>query len=340
MQSIKKLRLAVLLTISVLIFSLSIYWQYFIQTTINVPASGLLFHIQSGNSFREAAASLKEKKVIKSAWLFEVLARVKFRNIEQTIKAGEYKLTPNMTPGNVLEAFHLGSVYQRLFTIKEGETSRKLLKELKQAEGLHHQLSYKNEAKMLQQLRLTDYTSLEGLFLPETYHYVSTASDVQLLTRANRALMRHLTKDWAKRDLKTPYLNAYQALIMASIIEKEAADMLDRKKVSSVFANRLRLRMKLQADPTVIYGLKDAYKNQLTKTQLRSKSPYNTYLNYGLPPTPIAMVSLGALHAALHPEWSSALFFVSDGQGKHIFTETLQKHNEAVKKYLRQNQGN
>lgn len=335
MGVLKKVGVSALLVVSLLIGGLGLYWQYFIQTTIHVPASGLLYYIKSGSSLRNVAKGLKKKQVIKSAWMFEVLARAKFNNIEQEIKVGEYKLTSNMTPGQVLQLFHSGKIYQRVFVIKEGETSAQLLKHLQNVKNLKHQLFYNDQIKILQQLQLKQYLSLEGLFLPETYHYDRSISDLKLLIRAHSALMRYLNKEWAARDLKVPYENEYAALIMASIIEKEAAFMLDRKKVSSVLANRLMLRMKLQADPTVIFSLKGNYNGKITKTQLKINSPYNTYLHYGLPPTPIAMVSLSALHATLHPQWGKALYFVADGKGRHVFSDSLQGHNQAITKHLR-----
>lgn len=256
MRLIKKIGVIGLLICSLFIFSLGLYWQYFIQTSINVPKSGMIYNLQAGSNLRQVAGELKSNGVISSAWLFEVLARSKMKNIAQHIKVGEYQLKPNMTPGNVLELFYEGKVYQRLFIIKVGETTGKMLQDLKKNSMIKHKLNYDDHSMILKQLNLAEYSSLEGLFMPETYHYVKGSSDLKLLIRANLMLMHDLKQSWVNRDVNVPYKNSYQALIMASIIEKEAATMLDRQKVSSVFANRIKLGMKLQADPTVIYAVR------------------------------------------------------------------------------------
>lgn len=330
---LKKISVILLLISSIFIFCLAIYWQYFIQTNINVPDVGIIYDLRPASNLRQVANELQEKNIIRSAWLFEALARSKLKKIDQHIKIGEYQLLPNMTPGNVLDLFYKGKVYQRLFMIRVGETSSELLNDLSKNKTIQHQLNYHNELSILEQLNIKKYNSLEGLFMPDTYHYVKGASDLNLLKRANNSLTKQLRQYWKKRDKNVPYKTSYQALIMASIIEKEAATMLDRQKVSSVFANRIKLGMKLQADPTVIYALGDNYTGRLTKSQLKTLSPYNMYLHYGLPPTPIAMVSSDALYATLHPQWSKALYFVADGKGEHVFSDTLEQHNKAVKQY-------
>lgn len=177
---------------------------------------------------------------------------------------------------------------------------------------------------------------LEGLFLAETYHYTYGTTDLDLLKRAHRDLMNVVNDEWENRADKLPLKSPYEALILASIIEKETAVASERERVSSVFVNRLNKRMRLQTDPTVIYGMGDSYKGNIRKKDLRTPTPYNTYTMSGLPPTPIAMAGKASINAALNPEKSNYLYFVASGTGGHVFSKSLTEHNRAVRAYLKQ----
>ncbi|OJI45892.1 putative aminodeoxychorismate lyase [Vibrio vulnificus] len=200
---------------------------------------------------------------------------------------------------------------------------------------LVHELAGLSEAEIAKRLEIP-YEKLEGLFLAETYHYTYGTSDVELLKRAHEKLNRVLDKHWQQRQDKLPLKNSYEALILASIIEKETAIDEERERVASVFVNRLNKRMRLQTDPTVIYGMGEAYDGNIRKKDLRTPTPYNTYVINGLPPTPIAMAGEASIAAALNPENSSYLYFVASGKGGHVFSKTLAEHNRAVRAYLRE----
>jgi len=191
------------------------------------------------------------------------------------------------------------------------------------------------EADIAQKLGI-EQQKLEGLFLAETYHFPFGTTDLEILKRANRRLEKILDQHWANRQPNLPIKTPYEALILASIIEKETAIASERGRIASVFVNRLNKRMRLQTDPTVIYGLGDAYDGNLRKKDLRTPTPFNTYTIFGLPPTPIAMAGEASIKAALNPEQSNYLYFVASGSGGHVFSKTLNEHNRAVRAYLKQ----
>ncbi|MDF5601826.1 endolytic transglycosylase MltG, partial [Vibrio parahaemolyticus] len=207
--------------------------------------------------------------------------------------------------------------------------------QLKSAPYLKHDLTDLSEKEMAAKLGI-EREKLEGLFLAETYHYTAGASESQLLKRAHRKLNKILDASWEARQEKLPLQDKYEALILASIIEKETAIDSERERVASVFINRLNKRMRLQTDPTVIYGMGDAYDGNIRKKDLRTPTPYNTYTINGLPPTPIAMAGEASIEAALNPESSNYLYFVASGKGGHVFSKSLAEHNRAVRAYLRE----
>jgi UPF0755 protein len=225
-----------------------------------------------------------------------------------------------------------GEVKQFSFTIIEGSTFKHVLTQIKEAPYLI-QSDHEQIASALKQAGLTDENP-EGWLFPETYHYQAGDSDITILLRAYQEMVDVLSLEWQNKQADLPLKNKYEALILASLIEKESGKGSELPLISSVFKNRLNLNMRLQTDPTVIYGLGDAYQGDIKRVHLKQKTPYNTYQIKGLPPTPIAMPSLASIRAAVHPVTSEYLYFVASGDGGHYFSKTLEEHNRAVRKYI------
>lgn len=249
-------------------------------------------------------------------------------------KAGTYRLKPGMTVRSMLTLFNSGKEAQFSIRFVEGKRFRDWYQELAKAPGLKHTLTGKSDEQIASLMELKEGRSLEGWFYPDTYSYTAGSSDVMLLQRANQRMEKMVGEIWDGRADELPYKTPEEMVTMASIIEKETGIDSERSKVASVFVNRLRLGMRLQTDPTVIYGMGDAYKGNITRSDLQKPTPYNTYIISGLPPTPIAMPSKAALEAAAAPADTDYLFFVADGKGQHTFSANLQDHNQAVKQYL------
>lgn len=249
-----------------------------------------------------------------------------------TLKAGEYQLDSGMTPAQVLQKLSSGQVIQYSFTIVEGWTVKQLVAKLKDAPALTITLEGQLDG-LAEQLGIEK--PLEGWFLPETYQYPRGTTDIELLRRAHQAMQAALASAWNDRaeplEIETPY----EALILASIIERETGVVSERETISGVFHRRLARNMKLQTDPTVIYGMGDRYDGNIRSADLREDTPYNTYVHRGLPPTPIALPGLAAIVAACNPAPGDSLYFVSRGDGSHQFSATLDEHNRAVDKYIR-----
>jgi UPF0755 protein len=260
--------------------------------------------------------------------------RVLARQLEVAGKlhAGEYALEPGLTPRALLKKMAAGEVIQHHFTIVEGWTLAQLRAALADDAGLLHTLAAIDDAQLMRRLGAAEVAP-EGQFLPETYSYVKGMSDVDLLRRAFDAMRKSLDKLWSERTPDTPLTSAYQALILASIVEKETGRAEERPQIARVFLSRLKLGMKLQTDPTVIYGLGASYDGNLHRRDLDTDTPFNTYTRSGLPPTPIALPGKAALDAVIHPAATEALYFVARGDGGHEFSATLEAHNRAVAKY-------
>ncbi|MGA9333380.1 MAG: endolytic transglycosylase MltG [Rudaea sp.] len=248
------------------------------------------------------------------------------------LHAGEYALDPGLTPRGLFEKMAANQVIQHQFTIVDGWTFAQLRGELAEQSGLRQTLTGIDAAAIMSRLGATG-TPAEGWFLPETYNYVAGMSDLDILRRAHVAMQQALDRLWGARDPDLPLTDKYQALILASIVERETGRADERAKIAAVFEHRLKLGMKLQTDPTVIYGLGARYDGNLHRRDLESDTPYNTYTRTGLPPTPIALPGMAALTAVLHPEATNALFFVARGDGSHQFSATLHEHDQAVAKY-------
>jgi UPF0755 protein len=248
------------------------------------------------------------------------------------LHAGEYALEPALTPRALLAKMAAGDVIQHRFTIVEGWTFIQLRAALGQDAALAQTLATIGDDEIMRRLGDAD-TRPEGEFLPETYSYVKGMSDLDVLRRAREAMHKTLDKLWTEHAADTPLTSAYQALILASIVEKETARAEERPRIARVFLSRLKLGMKLQTDPTVIYGLGANYDGNLRRRDLDTDTPFNTYTRNGLPPTPIALPGRAALDAVVHPAATDSLYFVARGDGAHEFSATLEAHNRAVAKY-------
>ena len=310
---------------------ISIYLDYkrFLDTPLNINTS-LIFTIDSGSSFKDLNKKLKSYHILDKPYYFEFYAR--YSGYAKKIQSGEYQLSPGLTPIKIINIFVSGDVIQHSITLLEGWTIKDIKKEISSNTVLIKNLTDYSSDSLLKKIKITE-SNVEGLFFPDTYYFTKGASDIELLQRAYRRGKAILEKEWESRDAGLPYKNDYDALIMASIIEKETALASERAMIAGVFVRRLKNNMKLQTDPTVIYAMGIKYDGNIRKKDLRIDSPYNTYRYNGLPPTPIALAGREAIHAALHPENDDTLYFVSKKDGSHYFSKTLYEHNKAVKKY-------
>lgn len=295
-----------------------------------VLAEERLLEVPAGSTPTGLLSRLEDEGVLEgSLWL-----RLYWRfNLDgKGLHSGEYRLTPGQTAGDLLDQWQRGDVVQYSLTLVEGWTFRQLRTALAAQERLGQTLADLDDAAVMQRLGL-DGQHPEGRFFPDTYRYVRGMSDSDLLRQAHEKLTRVLDEEWQQRAEGLPYREPYQALIMASLVEKETGAAHERGEIAGVFIRRLRLGMLLQTDPTVIYGLGERYTGNLTRAHLREPTPYNTYTNPGLPPTPIAMVGREAIRAALNPRAGDSLYFVARGDGTHVFSRSLDEHNRAVREY-------
>jgi UPF0755 protein len=290
------------------------------------------FHIANGSGLRAAITQIRAAGVAVEPSLLLLLARVS--GAETGIKAGSYSVGEGVTPRQLLDKLVRGKVTQGDITLVEGWTLRQWRARLAANPDVNGDSRDLSDDEIIRRLG-AQHANLEGWLFPDTYLFDKHSSDLDLIARALRAMEKRLAEAWAGRAEGLPYNTPYEALIMASIIEKETGREADRERIAAVFTNRLRLGMPLQTDPTVIYGLKDAFDGNLKKRHLQTDTPYNTYTRRGLPPTPIAMPGLASLQAALHPASSSALYFVARGDGSSQFSNTLEEHNRAVNRYQR-----
>ncbi len=292
-----------------------------------------LVTIPSGTSLNGALSLMTKHGWIDSQFAEKLVRR--FHPELTQIKAGTYQLMPDMKLEQALKLLVSGKEHQFAITFVEGSRFSEWMAILEQNEQLKHTLTESSEADIAKQLGI-EQSKLEGLFLAETYHFTKGVSDLDILKRAHRKLEGILNSAWETRQENLPLTSPYQALILASIIEKETAVESERERIASVFVNRLNKRMRLQTDPTVIYGMGDNYDGNIRKKDLRAPTPYNTYVINGLPPTPIAMPGEASIRAALNPEQSAYLYFVASGNGGHVFSKNLTEHNRAVRAYLKQ----
>ncbi|KHA61288.1 ABC transporter substrate-binding protein [Vibrio variabilis] len=310
--------------------------EQYIAQPLNIEQEQI-FTLKSGTGFNRVLSQLTEKGIIVGSDFSKLVRR--FHPELTQLKAGTYLLEPNTTLAQTLELLKSGKEHQFAITFVEGSTFKEWRQALETAEYLEHEMSGLSEAEIAQKLGL-EHDKLEGLMLAETYHYTFGTSDLDILKRASSKLQAILDEQWQQRQEDLPLKTPYEALILASIIEKETAVEEERERVASVFVNRLNKRMRLQTDPTVIYGMGDKYDGNIRKKDLRTPTPYNTYTIFGLPPTPIAMPGEASIAAALNPEASNYLYFVASGKGGHVFSKSLAEHNRAVRAYLKQLRSN
>ena len=316
------------------------YWAWdrytgFVDTPVSGLEAGETLVVERGDSFARVLQRLRDSGVREGHDLeWQLLAR----QLEAAgrIQVGEYPLEPGTTPRELLERMRDGKVLSYRFTIVEGWNIRQLRAALAEAEPLLQETADLDDAALMEALGHPGQHP-EGRFLPETYAYTRGDSDLDLLGRAHDALDKALDAAWQSRDADLPLETREEALVLASIVEKETGIADERPQIAGVFMRRLELGMRLQTDPTVIYGMGSAYAGNLRKTDLLTDTPYNTYTRDGLPPTPIAMVGAQALQAVTHPAEGDALYFVAigDGSGRHVFSKTLSEHQAAVREYVR-----
>lgn len=305
-------------------------YQNFLATPVSLPADGQLYHLAPGTSLREVADQLAELGVLEQPLLLVVLARLQGQS--GRIQAGEYRLRPPLTPPQLLERLVAGRTVSHSLTLLEGWNFREVRAAVAANPVLTHTLAELDDAALMARLGLPGIHP-EGRFYPDTYHFPRGTTDADFLRRAYRAMARVLAEEWQARAPDLPLDDPDAALTLASIIEKETGDPSERARIGGVFVRRLRQGMKLQTDPTVIYGLGEAFDGNLRRRDLRGDTPYNTYVHRGLPPTPIAMPGRAAIRAALQPQDEGYLYFVSRGDGTHQFSRTLKEHNAAVRRY-------
>ena len=308
------------------------YQQSINSSHISDETGAIVVTINRGDNLNNVVATLSEKGVVEGKW-FKWLVR--FEGAANNIQAGEYELSPGLTPVQILQFLLKGKVNQYAFSLIEGQTFKQILQDLHDHPAIKKTMADGLEvAEYLELLNIPE-KHVEGLLLAETYFFVKGTTDVELIMRAYRSMQAYINTAWLKRQKNQHIKTVYDALILASIVEKETAVANERKRIAGLFLQRLEIGMKLQTDPTVIYGMGDNYKGDIRFRDLRRDTPYNTYTRYGLPPTPIAMAGKASIDAVLHPVKTKSLYFVAKGDGTHVFSETLKQHNNAVNKYQR-----
>lgn len=325
---------AILALLIVAVPLVALYINNFLQTPVSVGASGAEFSIASGMSFRRISDELESKGIISDSRAFRVYAR--WTGQAAAVHAGDYLIAEGTTAVELLQQFVHGNVQLYSFTIIEGWNRWDLLRGLYENPYINASMTDEDWPALLESLH-AGQPHPEGLFLPETYRFPRNTTDRDVLRQAYELMQKVLAEEWSGRDTTIPVQSPYEALILASIIEKETAHGDERPRIAGVFTRRLQDRMRLQTDPTVIYGIGPGFNGNLTRKNLQTDTPYNTYTRHGLPPTPIAMPGREAINAALHPAAGSELYFVATGlgDGRHTFSTTKDEHDAAVAEYLR-----
>lgn len=300
-----------------------------LQQPLNITQEELL-DVPNGTTPTGTLKRLEADGLIKDAFWLRVYWR--FNLAGQPLHSGEYRMVPGMTMEGLIDVWKRGEVVQYSVTLVEGWNFRQVRAALAKDKKLQQTLANLSDSEVMDRLGHSGVFP-EGRFFPDTYRFVRGTSDVDLLKKAYDRLEDVLAKEWAQRAADVPYTLPYQALIMASLVEKETGVPQERGQIAGVFVRRMRLGMLLQTDPTVIYGLGERYTGKLTRAHLKEENPYNTYLIPGLPPTPIAMVGREAIHAALNPAPGNSLYFVARGDGSHVFSDDLDSHNNAVREF-------
>jgi len=316
----------ILLAVAVLVFKL----LSFQHSSVNLAGPDQVFLISPGSNIKSIAQDLTREQIIDDPWLFILLAKLK--DVETRVRAGEYNIEAGQTPDDLLETFTTGKSIQYGFTVIEGWTFHQMLDALGEDPVIVHTLQGNSDGEIMRAIGYPGQHP-EGMFFPDTYRFPKGTTDVDFLKRAYDLMQQHLEQEWQQREPDLPLASSYEALILASIIEKETAVGSERPLIAGVFTERLRRNMRLQTDPTIIYGLGSGFDGDIRFRDLKKDTPYNTYLHAGLTPTPIALPGLDSIRAALHPAPTRALYFVAKGDGTHHFSETLEEHNAAVARY-------
>ena len=303
-----------------------------LEAPLNLRQS-VIVELPEGGNLTRFLAELAERGIVLHPAVLRLHARQS--GIANRVRAGEYRLDPGLSPRGLLQKLVDGDVVEYALTVVEGSTVRQMLQVLHSQSKLRRTLADTDVKTLAAALALEigDAPSAEGLFFPDTYHYHLGMDDGDVLRIAHRRMMSILAEEWEKRAPGLPYREPYEALVMASLVERETGQADERSRIAGVFVRRLELGMRLQTDPAVIYGVGDAFDGDLRREHLRTPGPYNTYLNTGLPPTPIALPGREAIRAALNPAAGDELYFVARGDGSHVFSATLEEHNRAVRRY-------
>jgi len=302
---------------------------YFATQPLPLKASPIEFTVKAGSTLRTASRQIEAAGVAIPAWQFTLLGRALGK--AAAIKAGSYEVAQGTTPLGLLEKLTRGDVTQVDIVLQEGWTFRQMRAALDAHAAIRHDTAGLTEREIMEKLGIDGRA--EGRFFPDTYLFARGSADLDILKRSYHQLEKILLTEWQSREASLPYASPYEALIMASIVEKETGQSHERTQVAAVFINRLKRGMPLQTDPTVIYGLGEQFDGNLRKRDLLADGPYNTYTRTGLPPTPIAMPGLASIQAALHPAKTDMYYFVARGDGSSQFSRTLEEHNRAVAKY-------
>ncbi len=323
------------MTTTLLIGTAVFYAQFihYLDSPLDITAD-VVINVRPGSSMQQIANQLASEAALGQPRLFSLWAR--FKGFDTGLRVGEYALQVGMSPRQALTHLMSGRSIQYPVVFIEGTSVRQALDTLWNSPKLQNTLRDKSEEEILAALQ-SPYANLEGLLFPDTYFYTSGDTDLSILRRAAAQLQTVLTGEWEQRGDNLPFTTPYEALILASIVEKESGMLSEREQIAGVFVRRLHAGMRLQSDPTVIYGMGDSYNGNIRRVDLEATTPYNTYRIDGLPPTPIAMTGRDALHATLHPSDDTTLYFVARGDGGHHFSNTLEEHNAAVRRYLLSN---
>lgn len=305
-------------------------YQRFMTEPLALPAEGYHLLIPPGTSLRTVARKLAHDGVLSEPYLLRIMARID--GSAARIQAGEYLLPAGIAPPGLMRMLVRGEVIQHSLTIVEGWTFQQMMAAVESHPMLKRTLADASGPGVMAAMAESGLEA-EGWFYPDTYRFPRGTTDVEFLRRAFRSMQQRLELEWESRAEGLPLKTPYEALILASLIERETAVPAERTRIAGVFVRRLQKGMRLQTDPTVIYGMGDAYQGKIRWRDLRADTPYNTYTRHGLPPTPIAMPSGASIQAALNPADGDELYFVSRGDGSHQFSATLQEHNAAVRRY-------
>jgi len=310
--------------------ALTVWVVIFMIRPLPMASETIGLQIPAGASVRGIADQLVAAGVLTEPYSF--LLTVKLTGSGSQLQAGDYALNTPLQVMSLIDILKHGTFDQFKLQLIEGKTFADFRQKLAQMPGIRHDTLMLSDSELMQQVSGQPMHP-EGWFFPDTYFLDAQSSDADLYKRAYQKMAQHLSAAWEARDAGLPYRSMYEALVMASIVEKETGVEEERPQIAGVFINRLRKGMRLQTDPTVIYGMGTRYQGNITKKDLLTDTPYNTYTRSGLPPTPIALPGLASIQAALHPAKTNALYFVANGQGRHVFTSSLEAHNQAVRAY-------